>query len=300
MNKSLSLGLLLTALTPSALSAQVEQVSESLSPSRFTLDQTDPEQNLPTAAEANAHPLEFAYFLLDVEARAEAARARGDWAGSAAHHRVLTRLAPQAAKPYGALCLDYEGMGRREDALTACRAALARNGAQVDDYARLVRLVAARPGALDSEEVADATAAIAHLKETPSHQLAAYHLQCELAVRGDELDTLAECAGKLRELAPNDTKANTFVWVLALKQQDFAGAHAAIERARKLGLANDALARMEASTRDAVQTRADSQSDSELTERTRGFLRWGSVLAIVTLLALLVARRLTRPGTLQG
>jgi hypothetical protein len=65
----------------------------------FPIDDADPVRDVPTQAEADARPLDFAYYLQELAARADAATARGDHGAAVRYYRALARAVPDSSLP---------------------------------------------------------------------------------------------------------------------------------------------------------------------------------------------------------
>lgn len=281
---------------PSSETTKAAPAKPPLDKSHFEVDDSNPEKNLPTAEEAARSPLDFANMLNDLGMRVDAARARGDFAQAAKYDRAYLRLAPQRAGAYGALCRDYEALGQRDDAVQACANALQKEGVTVDDFVRFVRLVANRQGGVDPTELDDAHNAIDHLKSEPASRLIGNQVQCELSLKQDDEAALSECAGALRELAPNDPKSITYGWTLAIKRRDFARAEELLSQAKQNPQMAQAVAQMEASTDDFKQQHRETSLSLRALLQSP-ILRWMLGLSALLAAGLLFARRLTRAGS---
>lgn len=261
----------------------------------FAVDEHDPEANLPSVEESNRRPLQFGYLLMELEDRATAARKRGDVESSVRFHRALTKLVPDRAVGFGLLCADYQTLGRREEALAACRNALGRSGAKTDDSARLVRLVAGRKDLVDPTELADAQAAIEHLLQTESTAVVGHELQCELSMAMDDGAGLARCTKELHRLAPNAARTIAFSWHLAARKNDLAGARALVQKAKQKQLPAEAVANMERAT----EALATEPAEVELTESSSNawWLWLVTAIGAAALIGVTLARRLMRSSS---
>lgn len=240
-----ALAAILTASTARAMAAPKLQLS-----SEFPIDLGDPEASVPDVDQRNAKPLEFGYFIQDLIALAVEAGKRGDHRGEAHLYRAFALAVPDRSVAFSKLCEALEAAGDRPNAEAACRDALGRPGVEAKDYARFVRLLLAKPGALTPTDVDDIAQIVAHLQSTPSTHLSGTQLQCEYAMHVDDVPLLAKCSRELSAAAADDPKAVTFAWALALRQGDEATAKRLIVRAQALGIKPEGIRRMERATAD--------------------------------------------------
>jgi tetratricopeptide (TPR) repeat protein len=255
--------------------------------SHFVIDDDNPEGNLPTAEEANIAALKFGGMVMEFGARIDAARKRGD--------RALIQLNPQRANAYGGLCRDLEAAGQRDEALQACANAIQKDGVVVDDFVRFVRLVINRPGGTDPVELQDAQNSIQHLLQDDVSRSIGYQLQCELALKQKDDAALESCSAGLAKLAPDDPKAITYAWSLAIRKRDFERARTLVEQAKKNEQMKDAVAQMETSTRELEAAPVESGALDGSTKQP--MVQWLIGLLVALAGALYIARRITRAGS---
>jgi len=264
--------------------------------SHFEIDDENPEGNLPTAEEANLAALKFGAMVIELGARIDAARGRGDWEQAVKYDRAWVRLAPQRASAYSALCRDAEQLGKRDDAIQACANAIQKEGVVVDDFARFVRLAINRPGGIDPVERQDAHNAIEHLQQDGASRSIGYQLQCELALKQKDDAALEQCSSGLAKLAPDDPKAITYAWSLAIRKRDFARARTLLEQAKNNEQMKAAVAQMETSTRELEA--APVESESALSSASKhSMVQWLVGLLVALAGVLYVARRIARGGS---
>ena len=222
----------------------------------FPIDDADPEGAVPTPAEADARPLDFAYYLQDLTGRARAAADRGDLAAAVRYHRALARAVPDASLPRQQLCASLQALGDGDGALAACRDALGLDGARAEDFVRFGDLVLAKAVA-SAAELDEVEAAARHLsaQPAPSTRVLGLQLACRLAVRSHRVRLLDECSGGLAAAAPDEPSTTVFRWSLALERGDVALARQLVARARAGGVAADGLAQMTAATESAAGAR---------------------------------------------
>jgi hypothetical protein len=243
----------------------------------FSVDDADPERVVPTQAQADASPLEFAYYLQDLTERAEAAARRGDHRAASRYFRAMARAVPDSSLPHQQLCASLVALGDTGGAIAACQQALGLPGVRAEDFQRFAELVLGTPAATRSQ-LDDVAAAARHLAAQPATRAPGLQLLCRLAVRIDSVPLLEECTGGLAAATPADATTHVYQWSLALHQGKRDEARQHIAEARAAGLGEEALARMDAATPDAPS-------------RARWMLVAGFALAAVGSLVL-VRRRL--------
>ncbi|MDB4986872.1 MAG: hypothetical protein JWN04_2050 [Myxococcaceae bacterium] len=264
MKFELSMSLVLALALDASLgivAAHAQSVAPSAIPKGlFTVNDQDPEANLPDEDQAAKHPLDWGYLLMSIDERAEEAQKRGDWNAALKYHRAAAKLVPNRAISHALVCKDYQAVGKRTEAVAACATALSLEGATLDDFVNFVHLVTARPGELDSNEVADAASAIEHLKKEKTSQLAGYELQCELSLRTRDEQSLADCSKALRSLSPSAPRTTSFAWALALQRHELTLARKLLREARQRGLSRAVLEKMERATTAAEKGEASDSS----------------------------------------
>jgi tetratricopeptide (TPR) repeat protein len=210
----------------------------------FKINDDNPEANVPTAADRTANPLEFGYFLQDLLTRAEVAEKRKDQAGVIKYYRAVAATLPEEARGWSLLCQAYETAHDRDRAVRACKYAIERKGAELEDYQRYVGLMTAKPDDLLPQERRDLNEVLAHLDKQPDLALPTAHLRCEAAIKMNDAAALAACTSVLAKAAPNDPKTVVFQWSLAVMRGDREQAGTLLERAEKMGLAAASIDRM--------------------------------------------------------
>lgn len=290
------------AHAPEAVGVESQEI-----PSRFAIDDDDPEGSVPSHADAMKQPLEMGYFVMTLSERAEAAEQRGDHGAALKYYRALGKAVPDRAVAFARACRLYERIGAREQAVEQCRLALGKDGTKVTDHARLVRLMLARPGALPVEEIADIDAVLSHL-ERETAALAAgsrpgtaassivHELRCELGARLRDVTRLSSCADALTKIAPDAPRTLVFRFALAVARGDLDAAEGLIAQARGAGLPGAALASM----RERLSSERERMS---LAARlSRGELGWlaAPVCFALAALALLALLALLARGPLRG
>jgi hypothetical protein len=240
-NSATLVAVVVCALAHSAWAASSEQ-------SRFPINDRNPEANLPSEAQRRANPHQFRLFLQDLSDRASAATVRGDHLSAARYYSAVAKAQPQESFGFSMLCRSLEALGELEGAMEACADTLSRPSATVEDFTRYVHLVLGKSGPLNATERARVDAQIARLRRTEGGRLAAEQLQCELGMRVGDVAILEECTAGLAAMAATDPKTITFQWALAMQKRESGRAAQLIDRARRAGLAPQALRDMELAT----------------------------------------------------
>ena len=216
--------------------------------SAFRIDDNAPERNLPTEAQRNARPMEFAYFLQGLISKAEDATGRGDHLGAAKYYRAVAAAVPERSTGFSKLCESLVSAGQIVEASTACRTALGKEGVTIADHTRFVQVLLAKPGDLAPADREDINSIITRFETDPATRVVALHLRCELGNRLNDIPTLEKCTKDLAALAPDDPKTITFQWSLALARNDRGEAERLVDRARKAGMTMEGIRRMETGT----------------------------------------------------
>ena len=219
--------------------------------SKYGIDPRDPESAIPSVAERNKNPLEFGYFLQDLLDRAEQARKALDYDSVIRYYRAVARIVPERAKAWSKLCEAYEAVKDNDRAIRACRYAIDREGAELQDHVRYVNLLLNKPGELSPTDRTEIIAIIEHLEKDPSLNVAANHIRCQLGVKVKDVAMLETCTKALAAVAPDDAKTIVFQWSLALQKGQRAEAKRLIDRARKSGVILEGIERMENVTSSA-------------------------------------------------
>jgi hypothetical protein len=227
------------AQTPPTPPKAPEQLGE------IPIDKLDPVKSVPTPEQASRNPLQFGYLLMDLATQAELAEKRGDFADAVRYYQALAKAVPHRSISYGKMCAAYEALGDRDSALTACRSALGREGARVEDHARTVRLLLAGQGPLAPAEKDDVLAIANHLKRDPGTASAADEMHCQLATRIQDTTLLETCVAGLTAAAPRHLTTISYRWALALEKRDFAAASHLVSMARAAGLDAAGVERMQ-------------------------------------------------------
>lgn len=211
---------------------------------RFPIDTNNPMAGMPSIEQRNKAPVQFGYWLMDMSVLADNAIKKGDYAGAAKYFEVIVAAVPDRNIGYSKLCRAYLAMNDRDRAMKPCRTALAYRGATIEDHFRYARLVIAKKGKLDPQEIADIDAQVKDLIDSRLES-AAYRIACELATRLDDEKRLESCTAGLVKIEPTELGTVSFQWALAVKKGNFEQAESLVTRARDLGMTEEGLVKMQ-------------------------------------------------------
>ncbi len=221
-------------------------------PEAYPINDKDPASSVPRLDVANKNPIGFAYLVMELGGRAEKAVKANDLPQAIQYFKAIAKAVPDKAVAFSRLCELYEKQGKRAEAIVHCDIAINREGVTLTDYERLVRLVLAKPGKIEPPLIQKLDAVFAHLAKAEGTRVAGALFQCQLAARLEDAVRLGACTKVLTTKLPNDPRAISYQWALALKQQDLARAEAAIERARAVHMPPAAIGAMLEAT-DAIR-----------------------------------------------
>jgi tetratricopeptide (TPR) repeat protein len=213
--------------------------------SAWPIDPKDPESSVPPDEAKNKHPLQFGYWLQDLAAEASKASKSGDHALALKYYRAMAKAVPDRAISFSRMCDEYEALGDRDKAVTACAAALTLPGVVVNDYVHYVRLLMAQEGPLNKAQSLAVSSVLEQLKGDLAAAAAYDELECEVGARTNNAAQLEECTTSLLAKAPDDVKTITFQWHLAMVRGRYSEARDLIERARASGLGAEAVQDMQ-------------------------------------------------------
>jgi len=214
----------------------------------FDIDDANPEAKVPTPAERDANPVQFGFYLMNLTEKAEEAYKRGEPAVAAKYYRAVVVAVPDAAVGFRKLCAAYELAGDRAKAEAACGAALLRNDALLDDYARYVRVVVAQREPLGEKQLKHVAEAVAFVRMKAPDKPVADQMECQLALRLKDERRLAECSSALQRRDAKDMSGISYAWLLAVMRLDRTAAAAALEQAKLAGADARAIEGMAAAT----------------------------------------------------
>jgi hypothetical protein len=213
----------------------------------WAVDDKDPEGHIPSEADRNANPLQMGYWLQDLIFKAELAVKHDDHQAAIKYYRAMHKAVPNRALPVLRLCDEYEKTNDLHAAINACGSALLLEGLTINDYAHFVRLVLRQPGNLSLKDVQAMMNVIGNVKQQYAGSNAPYELECEVAMRINDLEKLKECTAGLATTAPNDPQALYYEWTLAMQQNDFRRARDLLAQAKISGVKDETLHNMELS-----------------------------------------------------
>jgi len=150
--------------------------------------------------------------------------------------QAVRKIASERAAVHAQLCAALEGVGDIEGAIAECREALDREGVQVKDFARYVRLILAHRPEVDPATLADLEAVLAHLREQEASAVIVAQLDCELGMHLQSLNRLRSCTQTLAELTPGDPQLLLYQWHLAMQEERWDDARGLVAQARKTDL----------------------------------------------------------------
>ncbi len=220
--------------------------------SQWPIDDADPMASVPTAAQRDANPLEYGYFLMDLSDRADQASKRGDHAAAARYWLALAKAVPDRSTGYSKACDSYEALGDWEKALATCKTALYKSGVLVKDYARFFTLVLQKKGSLELSEIQDLDKILQHLRKMDAGRSVADELNCDLGVRIGSVERLEQCTAAVAATAPGHPRTIYFQWTLALQRGNYDDARRSIERAKAAGTSPERIQQMEKATTAAT------------------------------------------------
>lgn len=220
--------------------------------SQFSINHADPESSvIPSIDQRNKAPLEFGYFLQDLNTEALKAERQGDYRTAVKYWRTAAKAVPEAAVGFGKACRAHQILGEREQALEYCSKALNREGATQEDYLRFGELATQKPLALTQLEIQDLDAVVTHLKAQPGVAGPTAVVECRLGVKLDDPVRLARCTKVLGTLSPNDPRTMTFLWSYAMLRKDYREAKRLVAAMEKTSMARPALAQVREATAKA-------------------------------------------------
>ncbi|TPV94221.1 MAG: hypothetical protein B7733_16485 [Myxococcales bacterium FL481] len=280
------LGLAL-GLTPSSASARDAGFGTA-----WPSDVEDPEAWVPSTSEANAKPLAFGYYLMELARLGEEAEDRKDWPRAAQFYRALSVAVPHRATGPRLLCRVHLAANETASAREACRETLARDGAKVGDFKKWIKLEAKAGKLLTEDEIADATGVIDHMRSQPDGRLASFEAECELGVHLDSNAMLSNCVPQLLQMAPDTVSTVAYAWHQAVATGDTATARKLVERARELGVNKKAIQRMASVTDQAAQRQSGCSGCATAT--SGGHPPWHAAVAVLGVLVTAAATRRRR------
>jgi hypothetical protein len=257
--------------------------------SRFPINWDSPESQIPTIEERNQDPLQFGYFLQDLNVEALKAERLGDWGTAAKFWRANAKAVPDMAVGFSKTCRAYQMLGKLEEAMHFCAHALNLEGSTVEDYLRLAELSTSRSAALSPLDIQDLDAMVKHLQETQQVAPAAV-IECRVGVKLEDRVRLERCTQVLKKTSPNDPHSLTFQWSYAMLRKDYGDAKRLVNVMGRNGMAPQALA----------QVREVTAREGAWWRRPFKDWRYGVPLAVSLLVALVLVLRWRRRSAGSG
>jgi tetratricopeptide (TPR) repeat protein len=213
--------------------------------SDWAIDNNDPESSVPSDHQRDRNPLQFGYWLMDLSYKGVQATKRGDYDAAIKFYKAMVKAVSDRSVSYTRLCEAYEGAGEWNEAVETCATALTKPGVTVNDYQHYFKLALAKKGALTAAEVETLSNVIQHVRDDPDAHVLADDLECQLAVRLEDVNRLQKCTAALAARAPEDPKTLSYQWALALKRGNMKEAQAVLERARSTEMKPEGIEQME-------------------------------------------------------
>lgn len=242
--------ILLASLVPSLARAQQGTPIDIDLPNRFPIDDANPRASVPTPEQREKFPLDFGYFLQESLDRAERATAEKRHADAAKYYYAVAAAVPDVAIGFTKLCDSLEKAGQIKEAILACKGAVAREGAKVADHVNLVRLIFSQPDPLETKQLEDVAATVAHLKAEAEKKnlvdtrIVALDLECDLAKRTHDNGLLAKCTEELAKLSPGTARTISLQWAVAMLNNDKPAAERLAALAAEKNLSAEVVSKM--------------------------------------------------------
>lgn len=236
---------LLVLVVPAGSSAQDDPF-----PSSFPIDPADPVASVPTAQAAAQKPMEMGYFVMNLDARAQAATQAGQHSQAAKYYRAMAKAVPDRATGFAKACRSHAAAKEWDLALEVCKIALSTEGVKLADYALYLDVMLKNGKAWSKTDVEDVDAVLARMQEHKGDDAHAYRLVadmlCQVAVKLEDQARLVACNEMMVRIGPNEPKTLVYATMLAVKTRNWQQAERLIERARRAGVDAKALAAWEA------------------------------------------------------
>jgi hypothetical protein len=237
-------GLLLLMVTTAASAQTAKDDADALFTSRFPIDDEHPGARVPSAAERDEAPLDFAYYVMNLVEKATAAANAGDARAQIEYLRAVAAAVPDHSLGFSRLCAAYEMAQQYEAAEASCAAAVTLAGTTLPDFERYVRLVFGRDRELRQSELERLREVAEHLRREAPRSPALVDIECQLAVRTRDALTYPRCEAALRLRPQHDVKVLSYTWSWAMLQSDFATAQRIVQNARTSSLPPELVERM--------------------------------------------------------
>jgi tetratricopeptide (TPR) repeat protein len=213
--------------------------------SDWPVDDNDPEGSVPTDQKKNRNPLQFGYWLMDLAYKAAEATKKGNHEAATKYYKAMVKAVPDRSVSFTRLCESYEAAGDWKNAVETCSTALTRPGVTANDFQHYFTLALAKKGSLTGQEVEVLGTVVQHVRDDATVRDLADDLDCQLAVRVEDVGLLQKCSDALAARAPNDPRTLSFQWALAVKRGNMTQAKTLLERARSTDMKPEGIAQME-------------------------------------------------------
>lgn len=176
---------------------------------------------------------------------ADQARRAGDPGKAAEGYRKALELVPDFPHALRRLCQAEAELGERGAALQHCRRAVAVERS-ADNLASLAMVLVNMGAGGDEDSVREAVHLAREAARVDRSSVAAQTVLCQVAILANEMTTLRDCVAQLERMAADDWMTHMFAASLAVAQERWADARAALERSRELGLPDEVYAEIAA------------------------------------------------------
>lgn len=257
--------------------------------SKHPIDDSNPEQSVPTNEQRDGDPIQFGYFIMDLGDHAEWAIKKGDHKKAAGLYRALVKAVPDMAVGYVKACEQYELAKDIPSAIVFCAGALSAKGVKLADYSHYARLTLGKQ-TLTPADITTLDFVVAHLEEDPKTASVALDIECTLGTHEGDLKRLEDCAPKLAAISPDSPKTLFYEWARAIQKKDYAAAEGFLAKARAVSPRGEQVAQMEKATLDAMPA---------WRKGLRAFRDWrfGATVSVALFLGLAALLLRRRPAT---
>ena len=200
---------------------------------KFQINDADPGSSVPTPAQRDSDPVDYAYFIMDLSARAEKAVRLGDHQAAVRYFGALAKAVPDRSIAYTRLCSSYEKLGDWKQALDSCRAALGLAGVTDQDYRNYADLVVQRKPNFGKADVTDLDEIVKHLRQSLPDSSVADEIECELGLKVKDRLRVQRCTQNLAARWPNNQETLTYQWAFAVMRNDHSAASQLLEKLKK-------------------------------------------------------------------
>ncbi len=188
--------------------------------------------------------------MADIFEQANMARERADHRTAEMLYEQVFVNVPTFVHAERRRCGELLELGRRGEALTACRDAVSKEESALNMAALASALLRRIPGAEPNDNETDEAVRLldrAQGLEPDNAQVAM--TQCQAAVQRKNLGELRDCSTRLQRIAPNEPVAAYSSWLVAMEDGRFDDAEGYVEQARRNGMEASAVAHLAEETR---------------------------------------------------